>query len=187
GRGRAQPLRSRPGPGYMQVPVARQAPLAQSVSAMHVLPDAQGGHAPPPQSTSVSVPSFMPSAQVAAPQLPFARQVPVAQSDATLHCTHIPAFAPDGAPQTVPPFAVQGPAIGARTGVPIAQLSAMQGLMSSGTSVSSSIERVPPLPSHTTSMQSPGVWLAVGVMEATSCVPQQPPTQVASTHSFMVG
>lgn len=109
------------------------------------------------------------------------------QSAVVLHATHCPALVPEGSPQTVPPFAVHAPATGVRTGMPIEQESATQGFMSSGTSVSSAIVVVPPFPSHTTSMQSPGVWLAVGVMAATSTVPQQRWSQVVSTHSFWVG
>ena len=35
-----------------------QTPFTQSLAAMHAKPSAQSAHAPPPQSTSVSVPSF---------------------------------------------------------------------------------------------------------------------------------
>jgi hypothetical protein len=47
-------------------------PLAQSASSLHWSPSGHGGHASPPQSTSVSMPSFLPSAQVgcAAPPVP---------------------------------------------------------------------------------------------------------------------
>jgi hypothetical protein len=51
---------------------ALHAPVLQSVFTTHALPPEQGRHWPPPQSTSVSVPSLMPSEQVGAapPQMP---------------------------------------------------------------------------------------------------------------------
>jgi hypothetical protein len=46
---------------------ARQLPVAQSASTSQVLPSAHGGQASPPQSTSVSIPSFTQSAQLGDP------------------------------------------------------------------------------------------------------------------------
>jgi hypothetical protein len=55
-----------------------------------------------------------------------------------------------------------------------------------GTSVSSLTLLVPPLPSHTTRWQSPGVCLASGELPAACCVVQQPVSQCGRTHSFPV-
>jgi hypothetical protein len=70
--------------GAAQAPLAHT-PLAQLAPAPvplpHIFPFAQGGH-DPPQSTSVSVLFFTPSAQLAAAQIP-SMQTPFAQSPAT--------------------------------------------------------------------------------------------------------
>lgn len=70
---------------------AVQRPLAQSLLARHILPEAHFWHTPPPQSTSVSVPLRTPSLQVGAAHRPLMRLVPAGQ-------THMPAehTAPDG-------------------------------------------------------------------------------------------
>jgi hypothetical protein len=52
------------GAGAWQMPSV-QTPLLQSVGCKHCSPSAQDGQAPPPQSTSVSLPSLMLSRQVA--------------------------------------------------------------------------------------------------------------------------
>jgi hypothetical protein len=50
--------------------VASHTPLVQSLPAAQLFPSAHAGAEPPPQSTSVSVPSFIPSIEVAAGALP---------------------------------------------------------------------------------------------------------------------
>src|SRR5437588_636017 len=67
----------------MQVPA--QELLAQSAGAAHILPAAQGAQMSPPQSTSVSLPSLVPSVQeVGAAQIPAAQEL-LAQSAGTAH------------------------------------------------------------------------------------------------------
>ncbi len=52
----------------------------QSEPTLQFLPSAHGAHALPPQSVSVSVPSFAPSEQLAGSQFPFPSQTPTGQS-----------------------------------------------------------------------------------------------------------
>jgi hypothetical protein len=65
-------------------------PLSQSTSTEHGFPAAHLGHAAPPQSTPVSVPSFIEFEHVAAGRqkelvVVFAMQLRLAQSSGTLH------------------------------------------------------------------------------------------------------
>jgi hypothetical protein len=78
--------------------MAVQTPLAQSVAMRHALVRAHGGHEEPPQSTSVSVPSFMPSLHEGDTHwLPVQTSLPV-QSAVLLHPTQVPLPS-----QTLPP------------------------------------------------------------------------------------
>jgi hypothetical protein len=78
-----------------------QTPLVQSRGSRQSLVLAQDGHEAPPQSTSVSVPSLMPSEQVAATHLLAVQASPEAQSEAVLHPTQVPV-----AVQTLPLLSV---------------------------------------------------------------------------------
>jgi hypothetical protein len=72
--------------------VESQTVLTQSVFVEHFRPVAHGGHVPPPQSTSVSFPSFMPSVHVAGAHTPMVQTGVdgLEQSAAEVHCTHLP-------------------------------------------------------------------------------------------------
>jgi hypothetical protein len=78
-----------------------QSPLAQSVGTRQSFVLAQGRHEGPPQSTSVSVPSWMPSVQVGATHLLLRQTSGEVQSVVTSHPTHLPAPL-----QTLPPPSV---------------------------------------------------------------------------------
>jgi hypothetical protein len=82
-------------------PVPKQSLFTQSAFTAQCFVSTQGGHAVPPQSTSVSLPSLTPSAHVAAMQVLFEQTPPPAQSASTLHATQVPL-----ALQTVPPLSV---------------------------------------------------------------------------------
>jgi hypothetical protein len=63
---------------------AGQIPLAQSAGVAHIRPVAHGGHVPPPQLTSVSVPFLTASVHEGTAQSP-AAQTPLMQSALTAH------------------------------------------------------------------------------------------------------
>ncbi len=97
-----------------------QTPSTQSLPTLQSLPSAHGGHIPPPQSTSVSLPSLIPSVQLGATQV-FAVLHPgklgLVQSESVLQPTHLPATAGTvGSPQTAPPLTEQVPLTGTCTG-----------------------------------------------------------------------
>src|SRR5207249_2540310 len=69
-------------------------------------------------------------------------------------------------PQAVPAGA------GGCDGTPAVQTSSVHGLPSTGRSMSSGIEVMPPLPSQTAVLQLPAVWLARGVLAAVFAGPQ---------------
>ncbi|HVU03086.1 MAG TPA: hypothetical protein VHE30_15100 [Polyangiaceae bacterium] len=72
-----------------------QEPLWQSVPSLHA-PDVHAAHAPPPQSTSLSLPSFFPFVQLDVAQTP-PSQFPLVQSVPALHAL------PTSQPAQLPP------------------------------------------------------------------------------------
>jgi hypothetical protein len=68
--GQTAPLQSTGGIELPQAPLESQGPLQQSVGAEHIFPRPHAGHVPPPQSMSVSIPSFFPSWHGLAPPVP---------------------------------------------------------------------------------------------------------------------
>jgi hypothetical protein len=91
-------------PQGLHVPVPSQKPLAQSALAAHFRSLAHAGHAPPPQSTSVSLPFVDLSVHVAGTHAPDAQTLcgEPAQSASALHSTHVPFPS-----QSLPPFSAQ--------------------------------------------------------------------------------
>ena len=154
--------------------------LTQSVSPPHFSPRPQGGHDPPPQSTSVSAPFCTVSVHCAATQMLLTHTL-LAQSDPVTHSTHLPAAEQTLAP--APPTQGVPVVTGTWVGDPAEQPSVVHWLLSLDSSPSSGIEPALPEPSHTASLQSPGVWAASGVPCAVSSAPQTPPVQVRFRHS----
>jgi len=74
----------------MHLPPLHASVLMQSLLTLQFLPVPQGGQLPPPQSVSVSVPSFVPSLH-SPMHLLFWQTLPVEQSPFTMHGTHDPA------------------------------------------------------------------------------------------------
>jgi hypothetical protein len=183
----------------------------QSVPALHAvpLPHLVAHPPPPPQSTPVSLPSFIPLLQLTVPPQPSAPEPQVRPSCAQVLGVHPHEFA------TPPPAQVCGAmhcafpthwtqwvapshtvllgatlhdvpeAVGVKTVAPIEQLSAVHALPSFGTSPSSETTLVAPAPSHCTTLQSPLVCEATGSMApfATFAVEQTWPEQTAFTHT----
>jgi hypothetical protein len=93
----------------------KHTPLWQSAGSAHVAPAPHLGHAPPPQSTSVSVPFLTTSAQLGAWQM-LPMHTPAWQSDATLHILpagHLPQVAPPQSMSVSVPFFTLSPHVGA--------------------------------------------------------------------------
>ncbi len=57
---------------HVLVVTSQPSPVMQSLVSLHFLPTPQGGQVPPPQSTSVSVPFWMPSLHEAGTHMPVA-------------------------------------------------------------------------------------------------------------------
>jgi hypothetical protein len=81
----------------VQTPLAQASVLTQSLLTEHVLPVAQGGQLPPPQSTSVSLPSFMPSVHCPTHVCVALQTLLAEQSESCKHATQTPPV------QTLPP------------------------------------------------------------------------------------
>src|SRR5690242_19320231 len=130
----------------------------QSLPMAHPSPRLQGWQVPP-QSRSVSLPFMTLSVQLGAWQTPIAH-TPLAHCVLLLHCTQTPFPS-----QTFPPPSLQTESIGRFTccGTPPEQTSLVHPFPSLGTSVSSISIFVPPAPSQTFRLQSPGACVDVGV------------------------
>jgi hypothetical protein len=155
----------------------------QSPFTAHTLPGPQVGHAPPPQSTSVSAPFFTWSLHCAATHALALLQIPLAQSLDERHCTHLP-----DAVQSAPPLSVHAVLLGwsANFGIPATQVSTVQSFLSSGVSLSSSCDMVLPCPSHTSLWQSPLVCAVTAVPDAVYASWQNPPVQAGFWQSVLI-
>jgi hypothetical protein len=186
-----------------------QIPPWQSLPLWHFFPWAQRAQVVvPPQSTSVSVPSCLPSSQATVPPQPSGmvpQVTPAALQSALVfgvqpHTPGVPGAPPphvSGAvhwlfivqpvqlplPSQTSAFPQAVPwGLGVVRGAPIEQVPAAQSAPA-GRSVSSAMEWVPPAPSHTTFWQSPGVCVVITVPAGASAVPHRPWVQVRTTHS----
>jgi hypothetical protein len=74
----------------VHVPLAQASEETQSLLFLQAEPVPQGEQLPPPQSTPVSTPSFMPSVHWPT-HLLFWHTLPVEQSSSLVHATHLPA------------------------------------------------------------------------------------------------
>jgi hypothetical protein len=86
----------------VQTPLWQASVLTQSLSTKHVLPVEQGGQLPPPQSTSVSLPSFTPSVHCPTHVCIALQTLLAEQSESCKHATQTPPV------QTLPPAFAHG-------------------------------------------------------------------------------
>jgi hypothetical protein len=126
--------------------VARQFELLQSSSDWHVAPPRQGGQSSPPQSTSVSWPSWVPFSHEELKQAACKQLLVAGQSSSTLQATHEP-----DALQTLPPFVLHAVPAGAATvpQVPPSHVASSHAFVAAGQSAGwlhSSIIATPPAP-----------------------------------------
>src|SRR5262249_31709930 len=87
--------------------------------------------------------------------------------------------------QITPPFWLQGVPTGAfwKPGTPKLHRSNVQSLPSFGTSVLSTVKKMPPMPSHAAAMQSPAICELTVVPAAVRLSPHMPPAHVRDWHS----
>jgi hypothetical protein len=156
---------------------------AQSRVSLQSLPTAQAAQVPPPQSTSVSLPSLTPSAHSDGTHLSATQVRPTLQSPSSRHCTQTPLplhLVPAEEEQTAPA------ASGTEPGVPsAAQVEVTHGFELVGTLRRSTPRTTCPVSSQTIPWQSGGESGVMTVPSATRCCSHIPARQIGTTQALL--